>query len=104
MRFIHKMAQDPKRGQANPQKRTENTAPDTVTRAIYANYSGWVRKCLFVPRPPARMGRCLMSTGHLAAAGFKEEPRPSFRLIDPDFDQTRRGQVAMFFADVVGFA
>ena len=35
---------------------------------------------------------------------LEEEPGPPLGLIDPNFDQTRRGDVAMFLTYVVGLA
>ena len=39
-----------------------------------------------------------------AACCFEQEPRTSFRFIDPNFDQTRSSDVTMLIADVVRFA
>src|SRR5437773_5115494 len=45
---------------------------------------------------------CLFRSGSIhATRGFKEKPRSTLGFIDPNFDQTRGGNVAMLVAHVV---
>ena len=42
-----------------------------------------------------------MPARHLALAGLEQEPSSSLGFVDPDFDQARGGDIAVFVADVV---